>query len=184
MKPWPTATTSPTTARRSILRRFNISASGARRSMVRCPAASSTSGVRSSCRRRRSSRNSTPARVRRRSRPPVRSPACCAAWPATSSSGRGSSRSSPTKAARSGWMRSSRSCRSTPRRVNCTSPWIITCSCLTRRARTARSSRRASPKRVRCPAGSPPQPATPRAASRWPPSTPSTRCSASNGSAT
>ena len=50
--------------------------------------------------------------------------------------------------------------------------------------KTARSSRRASPRPARWPASSPPAPATPPAACRWCRSSPSIRCSASSGSAT
>ena len=55
------------------------------------------------------------------------SPACCATWPATSSSASASCRSSPTRPARSAWTRCSASSRSTRRRARSTSRSTTTC---------------------------------------------------------
>ena len=69
-------------------------------------------------------------------------------------------------------------------RASATSPSTTTCCCPTPRARTARSSRRASPRPARWPASPPPARPTPTVACRWCRSSSSTRCSASSGSAT
>ena len=65
-------------------------------------------------RRQGRSRSSTPGRATRRSRPPRRSPGCCATCAATASSASGSCRSSPTRPAPSAWTPCSRSSASTP----------------------------------------------------------------------
>ena len=96
----------------------------------------------------------------------------------------GSSPSSPTRPARSAWTRCSARSRSTRRRASSTSRSTTTCCCPTPRARTARSSRRASPRPARWPASSRPAPPTPTGACRWCRSSSSIRCSASSASAT
>ena len=90
------------------------------------------------------------ARASRRCRPRWRSPACCATSPATRSSARGSCRSSPTRPARSAWTRCSASSRSTPSQGQQYEP--VDAQLLlsyTESRRTARSSRRASPRPAR-----------------------------------
>ena len=109
-------------------------------------------------RRQRRSPSCAAVRASRRCRPRWASPACCATWPATSTSGRASCRSSPTRPARSAWTRCSASSRSTPRRARSTSRSTTTCCSATPRRPTARSSRRASPRPARWPASSPPAP--------------------------
>ena len=69
----------------------------------------------------------------RRCRPRWASPACCATWPATSSSARGSCRSSPTRPARSAWTRCSGARDLRRRRARCTSRSTTTCCCRTTR---------------------------------------------------
>ena len=155
---------------------------GARRR--RCPAAPPRCAGRSPCPSPRCSRSSPPARAARPSPPPWPSPACCATWPGRRSSAPGWCRSSPTRPAPSAWTRSSGSSRSTPPTASTTSRSTRRCCSPTPRARTARSSRRASPRPAPWPASPPPARATPPAACRWCRSSSSIRCSASSGSAT
>ena len=74
------------------------------------------------------------------------SPACCATSPATSSSASTSCRSSPTRARTFGMDSLFPSSRSTRRRASSTSRSTTTCCSATPSRRTARSSRRASPR--------------------------------------
>ena len=94
------------------------------------------------------------------------SPGCCATCCAIPSSARGSCRSSPTRRAPSAWTRSSTRSGSTPPWDSATSRSTPSWCCPTARRRTARSSRRASPRRARWPASRPPARPTPRTA--WP----------------
>ena len=72
------------------------------------------------------------------------SPSCCATCCATRASASASCRSSPTRRARSAWIRSSRRSASTPRWASATTRSTRTWCCHTARRRTARCSRRAS----------------------------------------
>ncbi len=133
------------------------------------------------CPPRRCSPSSWPGRASRRCRPPWPSPGCCAPWPGRRASGRGWCPSSPTRPARSGWTRCSRSSASTPPRARSTSPWTTLSCCPTRSPPAASSSRRASPRRGRWRRGWPPAPPTPPGACPWCRSSPSTPCSGSSG---
>ena len=126
---------------------------GARR--LRADAQASAS---SRCRRRsnRCSRSSTraPRGARRRRR--WCSCGSCRSCCATRRSASSSCRSSPTKRARSAWSRCSARSASTRTSARSTSRSTWTRSCTTRKRRTARSSRKGSPKRDRCRRSSPP----------------------------
>ena len=82
-------------------------------------------------------------------RPRAPSPDCCATCSRPAASGRGSSRSSRTRPARSASTGCFARSRSTPPVASSTSPSTPGCCSATRKPRTARSSRRASPRRDR-----------------------------------
>ena len=102
----------------------------------------------------------------RRSRRRWSSPGSCGTSSATPTSGGTSSRSSPTKRARSGWTRCSRRSASTRPSASATSRSTRTWCCPIARRPTARCSRRASRKRARWPHSRPPGRPTPATASR------------------
>ena len=109
--------------------------------------------------RRRLRRVAAAARASRRCRPPWPSPACCATCAATSAFGAAGRADHPRRGPHL------RHGRAVPRvqdlrrrRASSTSRSTPTCCCPTPRPRTARSSRRASPRRARWPASPPPAP--------------------------
>ena len=110
-----------------------------------------------------------------------------AAVEAAARQGRSASWSSPscrTRRARSAWSRCSARSASTRTSARSTSRSTWTPSFITRRRRTARSSRKGSPRRARCRRSSPPARPTPTTASTRSRSSSTTRCSGSSGSAT
>jgi pyruvate dehydrogenase E1 component len=132
----------------------------------------------------RSSTNSSSDPTASRPRPRRRSCDSCATCVGTPPSANGWCRSSRTRPGRSAWTPCSGSWRSTPRAVSATSRSTTTSCCPTGRPPTARSWRRGSPRRGRSRRGPPPPRRTPTGVFRWCPSSPSTQCSDSSGSAT
>ena len=148
----------------------------ARRAPVRVEAAA---GRRSTTSSRSSTRAPRGARRRRR----WCSCGCCRSCCATRKSASSSCRSCRTRRARSAWKRCSAPSASTPTSASATSRSTWTRSCITRKRRTGRFSKRASPKPDRCRRSSPPAPRTRRTASTRFRSSSTTRCSASSASA-
>ncbi len=109
---------------------------------------------------------------------------CCRSCCATRRSASSSCRSCRTRRARSAWSRSSARSASTRTSARSTSRSTWTRSFITRKRRTGRSSKRASPRPGRCRRSSPPARRTRTTASTRFRSSSTTRCSASSASAT
>ena len=141
----------------------NTCASAARRSAASCRAARSAASRSTAPPTElfeEFSRAPTAARRRRR----WCSCGCCRSCCATRKSASSSCRSCLTKRARSAWKRCSARSASTRTPGSCTSRSTWTRSCITRKRRTVRFSKKASTKRDRCRRSSPPAPRTRRRA--------------------
>ena len=158
-------------------------ASSARSSADTCPPARSARSRSPRC-RPSCSRNSTKAPKAARRRPRWCSCGCCRSSSGTSRSASWWCRSCRTRRGPSAWRRCSVRWGSTRTSARCTSRSTWTCSCITRRRRTARFSKKASPRPDRCRRSSPPARRTRRTASTRFRFSSTTRCSGSSASAT